>query len=596
MTTDIFNMMKDIQGGARSGGADSSFKNKADYSQSIDSKAFYKAFEAASSDYNKPAERPEKFEKSDKPAPKEDAYAAKPAERPERLDRPEKADKAENAERPERLDRPEKADKAENAEPAKSTSIDPKDASQQAKDTQAAQAQEGVSKDTDTSTEDRFTDILDATRKVLNGEDGTTVSELKLFSSVFLETEMSEEELKKLAQAVEKYRNGEISVSELKNTLPEGMTMGQLKKAMAFLQRVASAGQVDQAGQNENTQSLADVIQTQITANKAEGTEVSERQAMFQHLTKGADSDGAETQQIATLNAVADTNKAASATKPTAIEALMALQGNQAKKTVSEHVSMDSEGTRAVQKNGETGEGLKRLDKVMGDNGLKGNVNVGDTSDAAKLANAAGQKMNGATMMAAQSSNAAALDFQTMLNNGGPQNLQPLHSARPAEISIPTANGFTKNIPATEQVAVQINKAVKAGTDQIKVNLNPAELGSVDVELTLTRDAVKAVVKADSPETLALLQRDASQLTRALNEAGLKTNGNALEFSLNQDNADRQQQTPQQASAATFNTQSSDEVGIDSATQKQDYTTMTTKDMSSALSSYNGTDALDIRI
>jgi flagellar hook-length control protein FliK len=94
---------------------------------------------------------------------------------------------------------------------------------------------------------------------------------------------------------------------------------------------------------------------------------------------------------------------------------------------------------------------------------------------------------------------------------------------------------------AANQVAVEIQKAVVAGKDQIRIRLNPAELGQIDVSLKVRNDGtVKAVVTVDRPETFDLMQRDARGMERALQEAGLKTDSGSLSFNLR----DGDQQAP----------------------------------------------------
>ena len=85
----------------------------------------------------------------------------------------------------------------------------------------------------------------------------------------------------------------------------------------------------------------------------------------------------------------------------------------------------------------------------------------------------------------------------------------------------------------TNQVAVQIKKAIGQGNDQIRIQLKPAELGRVDVRLEVTDSGrAVAIVSAERPETLDLLQRDAAGLRQALQDAGLSTNSNSLSFNL----------------------------------------------------------------
>ncbi len=87
--------------------------------------------------------------------------------------------------------------------------------------------------------------------------------------------------------------------------------------------------------------------------------------------------------------------------------------------------------------------------------------------------------------------------------------------------------------PAVDQVAAQINRALSGGKDRITLQLNPSELGRVDIKLDLGTDgSVKAVVSVDRPDTLDLLQRDLRGLEKALQDAGLKPDSGSLSFSL----------------------------------------------------------------
>jgi len=82
-----------------------------------------------------------------------------------------------------------------------------------------------------------------------------------------------------------------------------------------------------------------------------------------------------------------------------------------------------------------------------------------------------------------------------------------------------------------EQVSVQIQNAARNGTDRISIRLSPAALGKVEVKLELSPDkTVQAIVTAEKPETLDMLERDARTLQRALEEAGLRTNSDSLSF------------------------------------------------------------------
>ena len=113
------------------------------------------------------------------------------------------------------------------------------------------------------------------------------------------------------------------------------------------------------------------------------------------------------------------------------------------------------------------------------------------------------------------------------------------HTAQPAQAGNQSAavrnalhQAQSQPAPATQQVIVQLqNKAGKEG--QISVQLSPAELGRVDVRLTIDRNGqAQATIVADRPETLALLQKDASFLERALQQAGINAQSQNMSFNL----------------------------------------------------------------
>lgn len=100
----------------------------------------------------------------------------------------------------------------------------------------------------------------------------------------------------------------------------------------------------------------------------------------------------------------------------------------------------------------------------------------------------------------------------------------------------PTAPAATPPLPAAAQVHVQIVRAVHDRVDHIRVRLDPPELGHVEIRLDLGDDSrVRAIVTVDRADTLDLLQRDAASLERSLRDAGLRTDGGGLSFTLKRD-------------------------------------------------------------
>ena len=98
------------------------------------------------------------------------------------------------------------------------------------------------------------------------------------------------------------------------------------------------------------------------------------------------------------------------------------------------------------------------------------------------------------------------------------------------------------NVPLAG-VAVEIAGRALSGKNHFEIRLDPPELGRIEVHLDVGRDGhITTHMVADRSDTLALLQRDASGLQRALQDAGFKTADNGLQFSLRDQTAGQQQQ------------------------------------------------------
>ena len=119
---------------------------------------------------------------------------------------------------------------------------------------------------------------------------------------------------------------------------------------------------------------------------------------------------------------------------------------------------------------------------------------------------------------------------------------------------ITQSQSATQAHPATQMVSATIQKAVKAGEDTtIKLKLDPPELGRVEVKMSIDKDnTTKIVLTAEKPETYMMLKQDAEMLERALNNAGLDTNGD-LSFELASENHDFNQDSKQGRSSKQDN-------------------------------------------
>jgi flagellar hook-length control protein FliK len=109
---------------------------------------------------------------------------------------------------------------------------------------------------------------------------------------------------------------------------------------------------------------------------------------------------------------------------------------------------------------------------------------------------------------------------------------QSTAAAAAAAGAAPTPMPSTNSVPVPG-LAVEIAAQALAGKNRFEIRLDPPELGRIDVRLDIDRDGnVSSRLVVERVETLDMLRRDAPQLERALQQAGLKTSDNALEFSL----------------------------------------------------------------
>jgi flagellar hook-length control protein FliK len=85
-------------------------------------------------------------------------------------------------------------------------------------------------------------------------------------------------------------------------------------------------------------------------------------------------------------------------------------------------------------------------------------------------------------------------------------------------------------------VPVEIGLRALSGAKSFQIRLHPEDLGRIEVKLDIAKDgSVSAVLTADKPETLTMLQRDSRSLERAFEQAGLESGDAALQFSLSGD-------------------------------------------------------------
>jgi flagellar hook-length control protein FliK len=106
-------------------------------------------------------------------------------------------------------------------------------------------------------------------------------------------------------------------------------------------------------------------------------------------------------------------------------------------------------------------------------------------------------------------------------------------AAAPAAAGLPSAPASVPGAPDINALAMSIAAKSLDGSRQFDIRLDPAELGRVDVRLSLDgAGTAQAHLSAERPETLSLLQNNAPALTRALQDSGVQVANNGLQFSL----------------------------------------------------------------
>ena len=80
-------------------------------------------------------------------------------------------------------------------------------------------------------------------------------------------------------------------------------------------------------------------------------------------------------------------------------------------------------------------------------------------------------------------------------------------------------------------LGVVIERQLRGGEDAIAIRLDPAELGRVHIRLAFAEDgSVRAHIRAEQPQALELLRREAGDLVRTLSDAGLRADPQGLRF------------------------------------------------------------------
>jgi flagellar hook-length control protein FliK len=101
-----------------------------------------------------------------------------------------------------------------------------------------------------------------------------------------------------------------------------------------------------------------------------------------------------------------------------------------------------------------------------------------------------------------------------------------------AAAAAPAPNNTLAAVPLAG-LAVEIAARAQSGRNHFEIRLDPPELGKIHVSLDVDKSGqVTSRLVVDRAETLDALRRDAANLERALQDAGLKTGDNGMQFTL----------------------------------------------------------------
>jgi flagellar hook-length control protein FliK len=151
----------------------------------------------------------------------------------------------------------------------------------------------------------------------------------------------------------------------------------------------------------------------------------------------------------------------------------------------------------------------------------------------------------------AHTTTTAAANVNADAANGNavaPAPVQSAHVATTLEVSQQGQHDPAPDQTAFAALGVAIAARSKDGEKQFDINMHPAELGKIDVRISVDSDGqAQAHLTAEHPQTLQLLKQDQTTLAQNLRDAGLNLANNGLNFSLKGE---------QQPSTPTFNARS----------------------------------------
>ena len=259
---------------------------------------------------------------------------------------------------------------------------------------------------------------------------------------------------------------------------------------------------------------------TQISAQAAQGSALQILQTAANSNDKAQATDGAATDQTAA---------APSSQQPTATAGAFAAfladaqQSKQPQGPAHANSKVQAKPNAAVKSAAQPANGAKPLDAAAdGKPATNAATTAAVAHASANNSNSDTQTGGGKSDTASPQIQGAAAPFTIALHTSNTDAPTAAAQAAPTAAAIPL-----------DAVAVQMARKFESGETRFEIRLDPIELGKLDISMTVAEDGrVQAVVRAERPETLDMLQRDARVLENQLRQSGLNVDSNSLSFSL----------------------------------------------------------------
>ncbi len=133
-------------------------------------------------------------------------------------------------------------------------------------------------------------------------------------------------------------------------------------------------------------------------------------------------------------------------------------------------------------------------------------------------------------------------------SSGSEQTNAAIAPTQAAQSSATAAVTTAQRVDLVQQLVAQMDGALQAGRTTMKIHLNPAELGAIELNLVSGANGISVSMVADQASTGKLLENQLSQLRQSLADAGIQLTN----LDISQQNMANQQQNNAAQQSATF--------------------------------------------